>query len=233
MTLQRLKGLKELFSILLKAYGEQGWWPADTPFEVCVGAVLTQNTAWRNVERAIENLKREGLLSPEAIAEIDIGRLKELIKPSGFYNQKAERLKLLSEFIVRKGGIENLKREGRKRLRRELLSIKGIGRETADSILLYALEKPSFVVDTYTRRLLFRLGITEREDESYEEVKALFEREIPPERKNVKLYNEFHALIVKHAKVHCRKKPRCGGCPLRSFCRFKAFSSGASSQPER
>jgi len=212
--------LKKLYSLLLKAYGKQNWWPAETPFEVCVGAILTQNTAWKNVERAIGNLKRENLLSPEAIAKLDIARLKELIKPAGFYNQKAERLKLFSKFIIESGGLEKLKRVPKEELRKMLLKLKGIGNETADSILLYAFEKPSFVVDAYTKRLLFRLGITEKEDESYMKVKTLFEKEILPIKRNVHIYNEFHALIVEHSKVHCRKKPNCKGCPLAHLCRF-------------
>ncbi len=212
--------LNRLYRILLKAYGKQNWWPAETPFEVCVGAILTQNTAWKNVEKAIENLKKQNLLFPEKLLKVDTEELKKLIRPAGFYNQKAERLKLFSSFVVKNGGLSGLRKLHKEQLRKMLLEIKGIGRETADSILLYALEKPTFVVDAYTKRLLFRLGILKRKDESYEKVKNLFESEIPAEDIAVPIYKEFHALIVEHSKTHCKKKPDCKGCPLKSLCTF-------------
>jgi endonuclease-3 related protein len=215
--------LSKLYRILLKTYGKQDWWPAETPFEVCVGAILTQNTAWKNVEKAIENLKKQNLLSPEKLLRVDTSKLKELIRPAGFYNQKTERLKLFSSFVVKNGGISGLRKLRKEQLRKMLLETKGIGRETADSILLYALEKPAFVVDTYTKRLLFRLGILKKEDESYEKVKSFFENEIPAKDTNVPIYKEFHALIVEHSKTHCKKKPDCKGCPLKSFCTFNSL----------
>ncbi len=211
--------LRKIYKALLKAYGKQNWWPAETPFEVCVGAILTQNTAWKNVERAIENLKKEGLLTPEKLSKVDLDKLKKLIKPAGFYNQKAERIKLFSSILLKNGGISSLRKIPKEKLRKMLLEIKGIGKETADSIILYAFDKPSFVVDAYTKRLLFRLGILKRENENYDKVKGLFEREFPPSKKNVPIYKEFHALIVEHSKAHCRKKPNCQGCPLKKFCR--------------
>jgi len=213
-----MKSIAELYEVLLKAYGEQNWWPAKTPFEVCVGAVLTQNTNWRNVEKAIENLKRENLLTPEAILSCPDEKLRELIKPAGFFRQKAEYLKNLSRFIVENGGIEELKKRKREELRRELLKVKGIGRETADSILLYALDKPSFVVDAYTKRLFYRVRITETESLSYETVKRLVEEEIPPVEENIGVYRELHALIVEHSKRLCRKSPLCSRCFLQG-CR--------------
>ena len=207
-----------LFRTLLKVYGKQNWWPAQTPFEVCVGAVLTQNTSWKNVESAIENLKKLNLLSPKAIIDVPIDKLRSAIKPAGFFNQKAVYLKNLSRFITENGGFKKLSKYSTRDLRKKLLSVKGIGRETADSILLYAFGKPSFVVDAYTKRLFSRLGFIE--DSSYESVKLLVENSIKPTDKNVYIYNELHALIVKHCKEHCRKKPICKDCPLRLNCQF-------------
>ena len=154
-----MKSITEIYQTILKTYGKQNWWPAETPFEVYVGAVLTQNTNWKNVEKAIENLKRENLITPEAILSCPEEKLQELIKPAGFFRQKARYLKNLCHFVEKNGGIENLKRIEMESLRKELLKVKGIGKETADSILLYGLNKPSFVVDAYTKRLFSRLGI--------------------------------------------------------------------------
>ncbi len=207
-----------LFRTLLKVYGKQNWWPAQTPFEVCVGAVLTQNTSWKNVESAIENLKKLNLLSPKAIIDVPIDKLRSAIKPAGFFNQKAVYLKNLSRFITENGDFKRLSEYSTRDLRKKLLSVKGIGRETADSILLYAFGKPSFVVDAYTKRLFSRLGFIE--DSSYESVKLLVENSIKPTDKNVYIYNELHALIVKHCKEHCRKNPICKDCPLRFNCQF-------------
>jgi endonuclease-3 related protein len=207
--------LIKIYDILLDRYGRRHWWPAETPFEVCVGAILTQNTNWGNVEKAVANLKRAGLLSPAALHELPVERLAEKIRPAGFFNVKSERLK---EFITwlfdnHGGSVERMSGAQWPELRKELLTVRGIGPETADSILLYACAKPSFVVDAYTKRLLSSLGlITGRE--GYEELRSLFMENLPPD---VELFNEFHALIVQHAKEHCRKKPRCGGCALH-FC---------------
>jgi endonuclease-3 related protein len=207
--------LIKIYDILLDRYGRRHWWPAETPFEVCVGAILTQNTNWGNVEKAVANLKRAGLLSPAALHELPVERLAEKIRPAGFFNVKSVRLK---EFITwlfdnHGGSVERMSGAQWPELRKELLTVRGIGPETADSILLYACAKPSFVVDAYTKRLLSSLGlITGRE--GYEELRSLFMENLPPD---VELFNEFHALIVQHAKEHCRKKPRCGGCALH-FC---------------
>lgn len=214
------KPVVEVFQKLFSVYGEQHWWPAKTPFEVCVGAILTQNTAWKNVEKAIENLQKRNLLSPSKILSTPSEILEICIKPAGFYVQKSLYLKTFSSFLTKRGGFEQLKKIETGALRRELLSIKGIGRETADSILLYAFDKPSFVVDAYTKRLFFRLGISKREKEKYEPVKSLVEMEIPPRTENVKVYKELHALIVEHGKNYCRKSPLCQECPLKMMCSY-------------
>jgi len=212
--------LREVYQKLLKSYGEQNWWPAETPFEVCVGALLTQNTAWRNVEKAISNLKRRKLLTPEKILECREELLEELIRPAGFYRQKAKYLKNFCNFIINSGGLENLKRKELETLRGELLKLKGIGKETADSILLYALEKPVFVVDAYTKRLFYRLGILQREKENYEKVREIVEVSFSCEPDRLKTFKEFHALIVEHCKAACRKKPLCNNCCLWELCRY-------------
>ncbi|MCD5408187.1 endonuclease III domain-containing protein [Candidatus Bipolaricaulota bacterium] len=207
--------LLEIYRRLLRAYGPQGWWPADTPFEVMVGALLTQATAWRNVERAIARLKEAGALSPKGIAALSQRRLEELIRPSGFFRQKARRLKALVELVLNQGGVEGLLSLPPEELRETLLSVPGIGPETADSILLYAAGHPVFVVDAYTIRILTRLGLLGGEPARYEEVQELFEKNLPPDPQ---LYAEYHALLVRHAKDHCRARPRCGGCPLGELC---------------
>lgn len=213
--------LLELFELLLAAYGPRHWWPAETPFEVCVGAILTQNTNWVNVEKAIANLKEAGLLSVDALIRIDPLELGEVIRSAGFFNVKSRRLKsFVTWLMLRAGGsLETLFTTDWQMLRRELLSIRGVGAETADSILLYAGEQPTFVVDAYTRRLLFRLELLPAEDSGYEEVRSLIMAALPQE---VPLFNEYHALIVQHCKERCRKRPLCEGCPLRvaGVCRW-------------
>jgi endonuclease III related protein len=207
----------ELFEILYNYYGPLHWWPADTPVEVCVGAILTQNTNWLNVEKAIVNLKREGLLSLEALWEVDRERLAELVRPSGFFNVKSARLKdFVGWVLAGHGSLDAMFGGEWGELREELIGVRGVGRETCDSILLYAGEKPSFVVDAYTKRLFSRLGLV-RESDSYEEVRAFFMDALPHESR---LFNEYHALIVEHCKRHCRKKPLCDGCPLRPICPY-------------
>jgi len=209
--------LMEVFDTLLKRYGALHWWPAETPFEVCVGAILTQNTNWLNVEKAIINLKREGLLSLQALWEIDQERLADLIRPSGFFNVKSARLKDFMGWLLAGHGSLDVMFDGDwGMLREELIGVRGIGRETCDSILLYAGGKPTFVVDAYTKRLFFRLGLV-RETDSYEQVRSLFLDALPH---NSALFNEYHALIVQHCKIHCRKKPLCEGCPLRPICPY-------------
>jgi endonuclease-3 related protein len=212
----RQTSLKEVFDTLLERYGALGWWPAETPVEVCVGAILTQNTNWLNVEKAIVNLKREGLLSLEALGEIDRERLAELIRPSGFFNVKSARLKdFIGWLLGRHGSLDAMFSGDWGALREELLAVRGIGLETCDSILLYAGGKPSFVVDAYTKRLFSRLGLA-LETDRYEQLRALFMDALLPDSG---LFNEYHALIVEHCKRHCRKKPLCDGCPLLSICR--------------
>lgn len=207
--------LNELLSIyhtLLRFFGEQGWWPADTPFEVMVGAVLTQNTAWRNVERAIENLKEEGVLTTLGLRGIDEARLAELIRPAGYYNVKAKRLKSLIEFLDGGygGDLMRMFSEPLLSLREKILTVRGIGPETADSILLYAGGKPIFVVDAYTRRILSRHGMI-TDGASYGDIQSLFMGSLP---QDVSLYKEYHALFVQLAKTFCKTKPHCAECPL-------------------
>lgn len=207
--------LRKYHDALLRHYGPQRWWPGETPFEVMVGAILTQNTAWTNVEKAIANLKTYGLLDPHRLNETDAGTLALAIKPAGYFNVKARRLKSYVEWFVRRfdGDPERMKRVPLATLREELLEVKGVGPETADSILLYALGLPSFVVDAYTYRVLSRHGLVS-EETSYDEMKELFERDLPPK---AALYNEFHALIVAVGKDSCRKTARCDECPLRRY----------------
>jgi endonuclease-3 related protein len=209
--------LLKIYNKLESHFGPQHWWPADTPFEVIVGAILTQNTSWKNVERAIENLKNKGVLDIEGINRIPQKQLETLLVPSGFYKIKTKRLKHFIDFLFEKydGDLNKLLSLGPDPLREELLGINGIGKETADSIILYAGDKPSFVVDAYTRRVFERLGVLQKNME-YDEIKDYFEKKIP---KDAKIYNEFHALIVVLAKDICKKKPICGKCPLsKNYC---------------
>lgn len=190
--------LMGVYNILLKEHGPQNWWPCKTEnkFEICVGAILTQNTNWNNVEKAIDNLIKARCVDPKKIAEMDVRKLQTLVRPSGFFRQKSVRLKDFSRFVLTFKTIKNFLKNV---ARDELLNVKGIGPETADSILLYACKKPYFVIDAYTRRMLSSLGLINSED--YEEIKNLFEQNIP---RNVNLYKQFHALVVKHAKTCCR-----------------------------
>lgn len=206
--------LMAIYDGLLAAYGEQDWWPGDTPFEIMVGAVLTQNTAWTNVEKAIANLKSAGVLDVDAMLALPDDRLAELVRPSGYYNIKARRLKNLCRFLIEGGGESGLARLPTDALRSAVLGVNGIGPETADDILLYAFERPVFVIDAYTRRLLQRCGLATGK-ESYEALRQGFERALGPD---VALYKEFHALVVQHAKLACATKPRCGSCGLAPDC---------------
>lgn len=211
--------LYDIFHRLAARFGPLHWWPAQTPFEVVVGAILTQNTAWRNVEYAIANLQGAGALTPAALATIDRGELEVLIRPAGFFRQKAERLQLFVEHLfARHGGeLAALLTGPLEEVRAELLACKGVGPETADSILLYAGGRPSFVVDAYTRRLFTRLGLL-RGDEGYEAVRTLFMESLPADSD---LFNEYHALIVEECKVFCRKRaPLCPACPLLACCPY-------------
>lgn len=208
--------LTAIYKALYKAYGPQHWWPGETPFEVMVGAVLTQNTAWANVEKALTNLKRHGLLTPSRLSAVTLKRLAPLIRPSGYFNVKAKRLKHLVSFITREygGSLRRLFAEGPAELRRKLLDVHGIGPETADSILLYAAKRPFFVVDAYTRRVFGRHGLV-AENAGYHDVQGLAMDNLP---RSEPLFNEYHALIVKVAKERCkRRRPLCTGCPLEGF----------------
>jgi len=206
------KNLLKIYKILSKEFGPQDWWPADSPFEVMAGAVLTQNTNWLNVSRAIANLKKEKFLAPQRIVSADKRKLMAAIRPAGFYNQKAAYLKALSRFIAERygGDITRMSRAETDILRDELLAIKGLGPETADSILLYALNRPVFVIDAYTRRIFGRHGVKIK-DSDYSGWQKYFESNLP---KDAGQFNEYHALIVRLAKERCRKKPDCQGCPL-------------------
>lgn len=201
-----------IYSILYGKFGPQNWWPADTEFEVIIGAILTQNTAWANVERAIGNLKKENVLTPQRLYELDTKKLARLIKPSGYYNIKAKRIKAFLEFLFKnyKGSLKNMFGEGLKGLRQKLLGVNGIGPETADSILLYAAEEPVFVVDAYTKRVFSRHGFIKK-DAGYDETQRFFMDNLPVNRE---FFNEYHALIVKLGKTICKTKPRCEICPI-------------------
>ncbi len=218
--------IKNIYQELYKAYGPQGWWPlskgrlqtkhhsgppsnSHDRWEIIVGAMLTQNTAWTNVEKAIENLNKAKAISIEKISKADAGKIGELIRPAGYYNQKSERLKIAAKYFL-----DNFK-EKTIPSRDDLLSVKGIGPETADSILLYAFDIPTFVVDAYTKRIFSRVGLIGKE-ESYGSFQELFHRSL---KKDTKMFKEYHALIVELAKQHCRTKPICEGCPLGSICK--------------
>lgn len=204
--------IRDFYSALYDKYGPQSWWPARTRLECATGAILTQNTSWKNVEKAIEALRANSMLSAEKIKVASHERLATLIRPCGYHNLKAKRLKNFIDFLFAGyGGVmENMLAEDTDRLREKLLSVNGIGEETADSILLYALGKPVFVVDNYSRRILRRHRLIP-EGASYSEMQKLFVRSLSVD---TEVFGEYHALIVKTGKLHCRKTPRCEGCPL-------------------
>ncbi len=208
--------LRRFYRALFKQFGPQHWWPGETPFEIVIGAILTQNTAWTNVEKAIHNLKRSGALSAEAMEALPEKKLAALIRPSGYYNQKAKKLKAFLRRLRENhgGSLDRMFRLPTEQLRQELLEIHGIGEETADSILLYGGGHPIFVVDAYTRRVLLRHGLVPP-GASYHDIQQLFHANVTP---NAPVYNEFHALLVETGKRHCWKtKPQCEGCPLERF----------------
>jgi endonuclease-3 related protein len=205
--------LSKYYETLSAALGSMRWWPAKTPFEVIVGAILTQNTAWVNVERAMANLRRERLLSPCALERVPLGKLARLVRPSGYFRQKARKLKTFARFLRENfgGSVTRMFRAPTVELRKRLLAVYGIGPETADSILLYAGNHAVFVVDAYTKRILLRHGLI-NEKAGYEDVRQLFESSLP---RDVRLYNELHALLVNVGKNWCRtQNPRCSECPL-------------------
>lgn len=205
--------LQNIYQKLLNHFGPQKWWPADSAFEVMVGAILTQNTSWTNVEKALSNLKKAGALTPCKIVQLSSKELSELIRPAGYYNVKEKRLRNLVQYFVDQydGDINLMKERSTSLLREELLNVKGVGQETADSILLYALQKPTFVIDTYTYRILSRHDLCS-EDSTYEELQELFMSSM---LEDVNLYNEYHAFLVNVGKKYCRPKaPACVECPL-------------------
>src|SRR5712672_3819065 len=207
--------LRRYYDSLFAAHGPQHWWPGRTTFEIIVGAILTQNTSWSNVEIAMRNLRREKLLAPGAIERATLPRLAKFIRSSGYFRQKAKKLKYFVRFLRSEygGSLNRMFRSPTAVLREKLLNVHGVGPETADAILLYAGKPPLFVVDAYTRRMLERHGLAEPAH-SYEEIRQLFERSLPSD---VSLYNEFHALIVRNGKEYCRtSNPRCSECHLHS-----------------
>lgn len=221
--------LDYVYQSLHQRYGPQHWWPADDPFEVIVGAILTQAAAWANVERAIGNLKACGVLTPMALAQLSEPELASLIYPSGYYNAKAKKLAAFVAHLIQRyhGDLQELFTLDLTTLRRELLRIHGIGPETADSIALYAAAKPVFVIDAYTRRICARLGLSE-ENASYENLQRLFMDNLPPDPQ---LFNEYHALLVRHGKELCRKQPRCAPCPLTSICLYNTSTTPNALSP--
>lgn len=209
--------LRELYNYLWAAFGPQGWWPGETPFEVAVGAILTQNTNWGNVSRAIAALKGQGLLEPRALRELPEAELARLIRPAGYYNIKARRVRNFLDFLEEfQDSMDILAAGDLETLRPALLKVKGIGPETADSILLYALDKPTFVVDAYTFRILSRHHLVP-EACAYEDLRGLFMDHLPAD---VPFYQEYHALLVRLGKESCRPQPRCSSCPLDGWNRL-------------
>ncbi|HBH86454.1 MAG TPA: endonuclease [Syntrophaceae bacterium] len=208
----RNDSLMEIYDTLNTYFGDLHWWPGDTPFEIIVGAILTQNTAWRNVEKAISTLKSEECLYPGVILKIEEKKLADLIRPAGYYNIKTRRLKSFIRFLYDEynGDLDSMFEEDLWILRGKLLTVKGIGDETADSILLYAGKKPVFVIDAYTRRILLRHNSIHA-DATYTEIQNLFMKNLP---QSVPLYNQFHALLVNTGKFFCTGNPRCNECPL-------------------
>lgn len=207
----------DVYDSLHHHYGPQQWWPGETPFEVMVGAILTQNTAWSNVEKAITNLLANNALTPERIRDVSSQQLAEWIKSSGYFNIKAKRLKNYCDWYLQQGGFETLEQLDSATLRSQVLSVNGVGPETADDILLYAFQRPVFVIDAYTRRLFSRLELIDK-DAGYEHLREQFEHFFNTRRNKEKLFNEYHALIVNHAKNVCRKRPLCAECCLAERC---------------
>ncbi len=209
--------LTDIYARLHARFGAQHWWPGDGAFEVIVGAILTQNTAWTNVEKAIANLQRARLLTPARMHKAPAARLARLIRPSGYFNLKAKKLKAFTRYLfaAHRGSLARLFRLDTATLRAELLAIYGVGPETADSIILYAARQPVFVIDAYTRRIMARVGLA-HDDASYDELQGLFMEHLPREEP---LFNEYHALLVALGKNYCIKRaPRCEECPLQEVC---------------
>lgn len=206
----------EAYRLLYDHFGSQNWWPGDTPFEIMVGAILTQNTNWSNVEKAINNLKSVNLLSYKSVARLTVDEIAQFIRPAGYYNLKAKRLRNLLDMIEKSygGNLDSFLSDELESARRNLLQVKGVGQETADAILLYACGHPVFVVDMYTHRVFSRHNMLEEETD-YAAIQSTFIQNLPVDRQ---LYNEFHALIVRVATTFCKKtKPLCGKCPLQGL----------------
>jgi endonuclease-3 related protein len=214
---------RRVYRRLRARFGHAGWWPGQSPFEVCVGAILVQNTAWANVERTLEALRRRGLLSFAALDPLSPARLAPLLRPAGTFRVKARRLRAFLDFLATAygGRVEAMRAEAPRALRLKLLAVPGVGPETADSIALYAAGHPLFVVDAYTRRVFARLGRL-RGDESYDEAQRFFEERLP---RDAALYNDYHAQLVRLGKDHCRPRPRCSTCPLDDLCPKRGVSS--------
>lgn len=215
------KYLETIYKKLFERFGPQSWWPAETKFEVIIGAILTQNTNWGNVEKALANLKQSRVLSPFALRQISIIKLARLIKPSGTFNIKAKRLKNFIRFFYKEygGDLARMAKEPTDILRKKVLMVDGIGPETADSILLYACDHPIFVVDAYTKRILSRHNLI-RKDDNYHHVQEVFMSNLPAD---AQLFNEHHALIVRLGKDFCRTKPLCALCPLNYLNRSEKY----------
>lgn len=216
----------KVYKKLLATHGPQDWWPGDSAFEIMVGAILTQNTAWTNVEKAITNLKHARALTPRKILAVPEGTLAVWLKPSGYFNVKAKRLRAFCAWLVAQGGVKRLAKLPTPALRAALLAVHGIGPETADDILLYAFDRPVFVIDAYTRRIFSRLGLIGG-NEHYEILRARWETALP---RDSRLFNEYHALIVMHGKDICRPKPRCGHCCLTASCHASVAADPSSAR---
>ena len=212
----QLPTIYQIYLTLYKAFGPQHWWPAESPFEVIMGAILTQNTAWVNVEKALANLKEAKIFDPQSLYQTDLETLSRLIRPAGYFNQKARKINNFLHFFFSayEGELSRMWQESLESLREKLLKVPGIGEETADSILLYAGSKPIFVIDTYTMRVVKRHQLVEEKD-NYGEVQRLFMKNLP---RNTEIYNEYHALLVHLGKEFCgKRKPLCQQCPLRGY----------------
>lgn len=218
--------LLDVYQRLMACYGAQYWWPALEPFEVMVGAILTQSAAWSNVEKAITNLKQAGVLSPSALRQLSLTEVAALIRPCGYYNAKARKLKSLAHWLGQRyeDNLDKLFAQDMAPLREQLLSVYGIGEETADSIILYAAAKPIFVIDAYTRRILSRLGLA-ASHHSYGALQSLFRDNLPHD---TRLFNEYHALLVCLGKDVCRRHPLCPRCCLKDMCQYPAKLDASS-----
>ncbi len=214
--------LMDVYARLFARFGPQGWWPAETPFEVCLGAILVQNTSWTNAARAIANLKSEGLLRESALRGVCRSRLARLIRPARFFNVKAERIENFVSYLheYHGGEVENLLRLPTGELRERLRALEGVGLETADAILLYAAGRTVFVVDAYTKRIFSRLGHFRESKNAGKDYLALQKALTEHLPRDAALFNEYHALIVRLGHTCCRPKPRCGECPLRAVCPY-------------